>query len=135
MKKVLFSIMLLFCLSSITLSNSTFTKSNLDNEVNAPLALPNGVYFLCCENGHLNLYNLLGQLVGIGSDCGEISNRHCYKVILVDNSSQLKQNPTDPAGNYVLSLVNSLQPSTGSEHSGSFGELPTYYFLKGDIQW
>jgi hypothetical protein len=135
MKKKLFSIVILFCLSLIAFSNRPLTKSNVVvHEVNAPPTLVNGVYWLCCENGHLNLYNLLGVLVGTGDDCGDITNQ-CYKVVLHDSPSQLKGNPTVPSGDYILSLLNTCRPTTGSEHSGTFGEGPTYHFLRGDIHW
>jgi|WetSurMetagenome_2_1015567.scaffolds.fasta_scaffold353049_1 hypothetical protein len=136
MKKALFPIVFLFCFGLITLSNVQLATSEVkNNETNSPLPLPNGIYFLCCEGGNLNLYNLVGDLVGTGPDCGELVG--CYKCVLVNSVAQLppEPNPSNPSESYILAKLNSLHATSGAKHSGSYGEMLTYYFLTSKVKW
>ena len=133
MKNILL-IICLFCLNSVAFSESPLSISNSSkSEIVAPLPLPDGVYVLCCQNGYLNLYNLAGELVGSGTDCGGLTT--CIKAIINSNSNKLMINPTKPSSENVLSLINSLKRVKGENYSGSFEEMPTYYFLSTDIKF
>ena len=60
--------MFIFCLNLFAFSNSHLTKEDgKNNETTALLPLPEGIYYMCCQNGRLNLYDLIGTLVGSGS--------------------------------------------------------------------
>ena len=129
MKKLILILVCFMCISSVSFSNNNQSL----NTYNINVPLPDGIYFLCCESGYLNLYNMLGDLVGSGTDCGNLSG--CYKVNLVTSSKFLKPNPTNPTGDYVLSMINSLSSAKGDAHSGSYGDMKEYYFLDSDVTW
>lgn len=96
---------------------------------NSKAMLPVGAYFLCCQGGLLNLYNIIGVLVGQGTNCGEWTG--CHKVVITNS---IMQNPDN--WQYVLGLINSMKPKTGPAHTGDWPTTYlTYYFKPDQINW
>jgi len=97
--------------------------------------LPNGIYYLCCKNGDLILYNNLGSVVGWGPDCGGIPEGHCIRCILYTPDGPPPcsgENPPDEDD--VKDLLNSLSSSSGEDHEGEFcTECATYCFSTDEI--
>jgi len=98
-------------------------------------ALPQGYYFLCCHDGDLILYNILGQAVGWGPDCGGLDEGECIKVVvcsqpICDNSS----NPAD--ANDILDLINSLEESESQDTIEiNCPSCVEYTFYQSEISW
>ena len=99
------------------------------------LYLPNGVYFLCCKNGNLILYNCLGQQVGWGPDCGGLPEGDCFRCIVYTASTAPENSNAEQAAD-VLNLLNSISPDTGESHEGEWCEnMETYYYNESEIHW
>jgi hypothetical protein len=96
--------------------------------------LPNGIYFLCCRNGCLILYNMVGQQVGWGPDCGGLAEGECFRCIIYDDAPC--PIPNSELTSEVLLLLNSIKPGRGEPHEGDWCEnMQTFYFNASEINW
>ncbi len=120
--------------SSLQASSSVTYLQNQDpGQLNC--ALPVGMYFLCCQNGDLILYNIVGQMVGWGDDCGGLHEGDCFRV-WVCSTPICQDNLDDEEADQVLKTLNSLTPATGEDHEGDFcDDCKTFYFSEEDVDW
>lgn len=134
MKKILiFLTLITVCLSNGYTGQSDDPKSIEKSEsvsISDPLDLPNGIYMLCCIDGELHLYNLLGVLVGIGPDCGGLEG--CVRVIICsqpicDNGCG-ENNPADEDD--ILDLLKTITLTTGDSYDFGEGPFDEYCFVK-----
>jgi hypothetical protein len=126
---------LFFILGFVLLSSNSIDRKIVKSDTKlCNVGLPPGPYFLCCVNGELLLYNILGQLVGWGDDCGGIPEHNCMNCTIVPNDySNPITNPSD--ANEILDLLKSLKSASGDDYGGSLCQnCPVYRFKASELE-
>jgi hypothetical protein len=136
--------LILLAIVSCVISTSTVTASTTNLQIcnntkivsqNLPLVLPEGIYILCCVDGHLQLMNLLGQIVALGTSCGDDPELlNCIKICIDKNGSACPQCPYAPQK--IIDDLNSMEPSSGRyEEQLDPDNMPCYNVSSDDITW